>query len=165
MRRFIALVLLAASHTAQAGDNAALLDLLLCRQPSDPARAAAASGELEAKGRKLGRNGDNGRYLEGPIRSGEVCIEHATASAAFGVMMVSASVCEGKTGPLEAYLARTVGQLQPKAKPAGPGVIKALEAGNYSIVLFHGAPDIAIRPDPASKTISYICGVHGGGPQ
>jgi hypothetical protein len=161
----LAALALAASHTARAGDDAALLDLLLCRQPADPVSAAKASSELEARGRKLGPNGDNGRYVEGPIRSGDVCIEHATASAAFGAMMASASVCDGKTGPLEAYLARSFSQLRPKAEPAGPGVIKAFEAGNFSIVLFHGAPGFDTGPNPASKTVSYICGLHGGGPQ
>lgn len=161
----LAALALLASHTAQAGDDAALLDLLLCNPSADTARAAKASSALEARGRKLGRNGDNGLYLEAPIRSGNLCIEHATASGAFGVMMVSASVCGGNTGPLEAYLARSFGQLRPKAEPTGPGVIKAFEAGNFSIVIFHGAPGFDTGPDPASKTVSYICGLHGGGPQ
>ena len=105
----LAALALTAAPTARTGDDAALLDLLLCRQPASPALAEKASSELDARGRKLGPHGDNGRYVDGPIHSGDVCIEHATASAAFGVMMASASVCEGKTGPLEAYLARSFG--------------------------------------------------------
>jgi hypothetical protein len=153
--------MLAASQTALASDDLGLLDLLTCNAQANPARAAKASDDLEARGKKS----DDGVYLAGSIRSGDVCIEHATVSGGFGVLMVSASVCDGQTKPLEAYLARTNSQLRPKAPPAGPGAIKAFEAPQYSLLLFYGAPDMKVEPDPSSSTISYICGRQAGGPQ
>lgn len=157
----IAAFALATSQIARAGNDAGLLDLLTCNAQANPVLAVDASSDLNARGKQS----DDGTYLAGPIRSRDVCIERATVSGGFGVLMVSASVCEGKIRALEAYLARTNIRLRTKAEPPGPGVIKAFEAPKFSFVLFYGAPDFKAAPDPSSSTISYICGLTAGGPQ
>jgi len=150
----LAALVAAAPLPAAAVDDPALLAALTC--------GAGDAAALEAKGRKTG---DGTLAFPDQVRDGGLCIENATVSAGFGVMMTAASLCDGRAEPLLAYLSRANPQLRPASAPSRPGVIGVYEAGKTSFIIFHGQPDIRRGPDPSSGTVSYICSVQGSGPQ
>lgn len=150
----LAALVAAAPPMAAAVDDPALLAALTC----GPGGGAA----LEAKGRKIA---DGTLAFPDQVRDRGLCIENATVTAGFGVMMTRASLCDGRAEPLRAYLSRANPGLRPAGAPSRPGVIAAYEAGKTSFIIYRGPADARRGPDPASSTVSYICSVQESGPQ
>lgn len=163
-KKTIVLLLLLPSLAAQAGEDDRLLaELVTCQQAANTQARSTALKVLQARSTSDGNGSQN---IQGRIQVGDLCIENAQVSGAFGTFLASGNVCDGDPAPLIDFLKRSQSGLQPAALSSDPNMVAAFEAPKYSIALYHGEPGFRPGlPDPASKRLSFICGYQGSGPQ
>jgi hypothetical protein len=138
------------------------LEALTCSQvASDPSEESDLWKSIESRARRTG----HGQFdLDGPVCSGELCIERVTIVGSFGVLVVAAKVSGASFEPLRSFVLSRNPELQPVAAKA-PGILAAYEAPKRLLSFFSGAPSVEVNPDPGSKDVSFICAHESSGAQ
>lgn len=161
-KTILCLALLSSVATADAGDDVAIARLLTCDLQADQRDMAYIAKLLEGRWTQ----DTNGEVMvNGQIRAGELCIEHAHIGGTAGVVTVAASLCEADAKPLTDYLEHTGKRLAQEPSPESRGAIATYQAPGYWLMLFRGAPDFSSIPDPTSTQLSYKCAFPMSNPQ
>jgi hypothetical protein len=139
------------------------MDFLTCNIPAGEQSIHLAWSRLSANSIK---KGDGQFEIEGPIREGELCIRKISITAAFGVLMVSAELCDSKTKTILDWLRSQRPTLKKSTIASPAGVIAAFgeEKDSFSIFMGNTASSFP-NPDPKSRQISYFCVKQFSGPQ
>jgi hypothetical protein len=153
-------LLLTCASTAHATEEE--LEALTCSQVAgNPSEEWILWKSIESRARKTG---DGQLALDGPVRSGALCIEQVTIVGSFGVLVVAAKVCSASIEPLRSFILSRNPELEPVAAEA-PGILAEYKAPKRFLSFFSGPPSTEVNPDPESKELSFICAHETSGAQ
>ncbi len=147
-----------ASHEAIA--QSSIIDLITCNNEKNWESNIQAWEQL-----KPSESPDGNFVLPGPVQDQQLCIKNITLGAAFGVLAVSAELCNSTPKPLLDWLAKNRASLQASSAEKQAGVIAAFGKEGDSLMIYHGRPSLEAAPDPKSKTVSFVCIKRLSGPQ
>lgn len=152
-RPFLTLALLALSAVAPAQPVPADLPLLTCAVPLDDRSRYANWEQLKPRATE----GPDGELrLAGTLRMGELCIQDVQVVAAFGVALVSATLCTSTEEPLLKYIQTSrSGWSRVKDEERPPGVLAVFDAPEETnLIIYRGSLD---KPDASSRVLGYTC--------
>ena len=129
---FLALVLSLISSISIADE----LDLAALTCANDK----AANARWNELGRQGQSTGDGSFFLEGRFTFGTLCVENASVTGSFGVLVIIASVCDAKPEALLAFVRSRYPELEPakKALSTSAGVIASYQSPKRAFALYRG---------------------------